>query len=54
MEVVGWGDWDTRRNVVVNTAGEYDILFTNLNTYTNDVSTGAFYDITELLDSTLT
>ena len=52
MEVVGWGDWDTRRNVVVNTAGEYDILFTNLNTYTNDVSTGAFYDITELLDST--
>ena len=52
VEVVGWGDWDTRRNVLVNTAGDYDILFTNLNTYTNDVATGAFYDITDLLDST--
>ena len=28
VEVVGWGDWDQRRNVIVNTAGEYDILFT--------------------------
>lgn len=52
VEVVGWGDWDTRRNVLVNTAGDYDILFNNLNTYTNDVATGAFYDITDLLDST--
>ena len=51
MEVVGWGDWDTRRNVVVNTAGDYDILFTNLNTYTNDVSNGAFMDITELVQT---
>ena len=49
MEVVGWGDWDQRRNVIVNTAGEYDILFTNVNTYTNDVGVGAFYDITDLL-----
>ena len=30
-------------------AGEYDILFTNVNTYTNDVGVGAFYDITDLL-----
>lgn len=52
VEVVGWGDWDTRRNVLVNTAGDYDILFTNLNTYTNDVATGAFLDITDLLKST--
>ena len=26
MEVISWGDWDTRRNVIVNTSGEYDIL----------------------------
>lgn len=52
VEVVGWGDWDNRRNVIVNTAGDYDILFTNVNTYTNDVSTGAFYDITDLIEST--
>ena len=49
VEVVGWGDWDQRRNVIVNTAGEYDILFTNVNTYTNDVGVGAFLDITDLL-----
>ena len=49
VEVVGWGDWEPRRNVIVNTAGEYDILFTNVNTYTNDVGMGAFLDITDLL-----
>ena len=38
MEVISWGDWDTRRNVIVNTSGEYDILFTNVNTYNNDVN----------------
>lgn len=49
IEVVAWGDWDTRRNVIVNTSGEYDILFTNANVYNNDVSIGAFADITELV-----
>ena len=49
VEVVGWGDWDQRRNVIVNTAGDYDILFTNVNTYTNDVGIGAFLDITDLV-----
>lgn len=47
MEVVSWGDWDNRRNVIVNTSGDFDILFTNQNTYTNDVKLGAFIDITE-------
>ena len=50
VEVVGWNDWDTRRNVIVNTAGDYDILFTNTNVYTTDVASGAFLDITDLLD----
>ena len=49
VEVVSWGDWDQRRNVIVNTSGDYDIMFTNSNTYSNDVTTGAFMDITELL-----
>ena len=43
------GHWDTRRNVIVNTSGEYDILFTNVNTYNNDVNTGAFLDITDMV-----
>lgn len=49
VEVVGWGEWGTRRNVVVNTASDYDILFTNSNTYNNDVKIGAFMDISELV-----
>ena len=49
MEVISWGDWDTRRSVIVNTSGDYDILFTNANTYNNDVSTGAFLDITDMV-----
>lgn len=49
VQVVSWGDWDNRRNVIVNTSGEYDILFTNMNTYVNDIHIGAFYDISELV-----
>lgn len=49
MEISSWGDWDTRRNVIVNTGGDYDILFTNSNTYNNDVNTGAFLDITDMV-----
>ena len=49
VEVVAFGDWDTRRNVIVNTSGDYDILFTNGDTYNNDVAIGAFADIPELV-----
>ena len=52
MEVVGWGDWDNRRNVMVNANDGYDIMFTNLGTYQNDVRIGAFLDITDLVQST--
>ena len=51
VQVVSWGDWDNRRSVIVNTAGEYDILFTNMNTYVNDITIGAFKDITELVQT---
>ncbi len=51
VEVVGWGDWDTTRNMTVSTNGEYDIMFTNNGTFTNDVAMGAFMDISTLIDS---
>ncbi|HKM04941.1 MAG TPA: ABC transporter substrate-binding protein [Lachnospiraceae bacterium] len=51
MEVVSWGDWDNRRSVMVNTNGEYDILFTNSGTYASDVRLGAFYDISDLVQT---
>ncbi|MEG2949976.1 MAG: ABC transporter substrate-binding protein [Clostridia bacterium] len=49
VEVVPWGDWDNRRSVIVNTSGEYDILFTNTMVYNSDVMVGAFADITDLI-----
>ena len=33
IEVVGWGDWDTRRNMIVSTNEPYDIMFTNNGTF---------------------
>lgn len=51
MEVVQWGDWDPRRNVIINTNEAYDLIFGNMNFYNTDVMMGAYVDITELLDT---
>lgn len=47
MDVISWGDWDNRRNVIVNTNEPYDIIFGNDGTYVNDVTLGAYAEITE-------
>lgn len=49
MQVISWSDWDSRRSNIVSTNEPYDIMFTNLDTYSNDVSIGAFADITALV-----
>lgn len=49
MEIVPWGDWDNRRSVITNSGEAFDILFTDQNRYTSEVSTGAFLDITDML-----
>ena len=51
MEIIGWGDWDQRRNMIVSTNEPYDIMFTNGNTYYNDVSIGAFADISNIIET---
>ena len=51
MEIIGWGDWDTRRNMIVSTNEPYDIMFTNSSSYFNDVNIGAFMDIGELVET---
>ena len=51
MEIIGWGDWGPRRNVIVSTGGDYDILFTNLDTFWADVNMGAFTDLTDIVES---
>ncbi len=47
VQVVSWGDWDSRREAIVSTNQDYDIMFTNGNTFSADVAMGAFMDITE-------
>lgn len=51
MEIIGWGDWDTRRNMIVSTNEPYDIMFTNNGTFYNDVSIGAFADISGIVET---
>ncbi len=50
MEVIGWGDWDQRRNMIVSTNEPYDIMFTNNATYYKDVNMGAFAKLDDLID----
>lgn len=47
MQVIGWGDWEPRRNVIINTNEPYDIIFGDSGTYNNDVQLGAYYEITD-------
>ncbi len=49
MEIITWGDWDTRRNMIVSTGEPYDIMFTNNGTFASDVAMGAFLDISDLV-----
>jgi putative aldouronate transport system substrate-binding protein len=49
VEVVPWGDWDTRRSVIVNSGEKFDILFTDGGKYTNEVNLGAFLDISDMI-----
>ena len=51
VEVVSWGDWDNRRNVIVNSGEYFDIMFTDSAKYLSEVELGAFLDITDLLQS---
>lgn len=51
FEVIPWGDWDTRRNVIVSTNEPYDIIFGNNGTYTGDINLGALADMSGLLNT---
>ena len=53
LEVISWGDWDKRRNVIVSTNEPYDIIFGNGNNYIPDINLGAYYDITDLIEANM-
>lgn len=50
MEVIPWGDWDKRRNIIISTNEPYDIIFGNGNNYLPDIKLGAYVDITDMID----
>ena len=50
MEIVPWADWDNRRSVITNSGEDFDILFTDQTRYNAEVNTGAFLDLTDILD----
>ena len=52
MQIVSWGDWGNRRSVIVQTNEPYDLMFTDMSSYTSDVQMGAFADISGLLAET--
>ncbi len=49
VRVVSWGDWGNKRSVIVQTNEPYDLMFTDMSTYTSDVRMGAFADLTDLM-----
>lgn len=50
MEVIPWGDWDKRRNIIISTNEPYDMIFGNGNNYLPDIKLGAYVDITDMID----
>jgi ABC-type sugar transport system, periplasmic component len=49
VEVVPWGDWDSRRDMIINSGEYFDILFTDGTKYANAAKLGAFLDITDMV-----
>ncbi len=47
VEVIPWGDFKTRRSVMVNTGDSYDIMFTPQDFFVNDIMVGAYADISD-------
>lgn len=49
VDVISWGDWGNKRNVMINSGEYFDILFTDSGTLTSDIELGAYYDIKDLV-----
>ena len=49
LQVIGWGDWGERRNVLVQTGADYDIMFAPGGDFVNDNAMGACAPLDEYL-----
>ena len=52
LQVIGWGDWGDKRTMLVQTNDNYDIIFTDMSTYVNNINLGAFADLTDMIKDT--
>ena len=50
VEVISWGDWGTRRNIIITSNEPFDIIFGNDGTFLNDIALGALMDIRPYVD----
>lgn len=50
MEIIPWGNWDDRRNIIISTNEPYDIIFGTGNNYNADIKLGAYADLTDMID----
>ncbi len=53
MEVISWGSWDDRRNIIISTNEPYDIIYGIGKNYTSDINLGAYCDITDMIDENM-
>ena len=49
VECIGWGDWGSRRNVIISSGEAYDVIFGDSGNLRSDVEIGAYLDITDML-----
>lgn len=49
VQCVSWSDWGNRRTMIVQTNEPYDIMFTDMGSYTSDIAMGAFADLTDMM-----
>ena len=52
LQVIGWGDWGERRNVLVQTGADYDIMFAPGGDFVNDTNMNACAPLDDLLAQT--
>ena len=49
VECIGWGDWGSRRSIIISTNENYDVIFGDSGNLRSDVAVNAYLDITDLL-----
>lgn len=52
LQIVSWDGWGDRRKVIVQANEPYDLIFTDMSSYSGDVAMNAFADLTDLIQET--